>query len=301
MRQRLTMHQTRAPVAGRFPTRGVGALAIALLASLGAGCASTPAADDPVQVKLNDIDTRLTRIERIISNQSLVELAQHLDQVQSDVRQLRGRVEELEYNSESARKQQRDLYSDLDKRLAALGGGSSGAAAAGALSGSGSGGAGGSSAPQSAAGGTGASAASAAAGSAGTDSAGAGSSEEQRVYGQSFDALKAGSYSIAITGFKDFLSSYPASPLAENAQYWLGEAFYVTRDFDSASGAFKTVLQKWPDSRKAPDALLKLGYTQLEQKKVSEGRATLAQVAQKYPGTDAAKLAADRLSRTPGK
>ena len=302
MRQRFTMGQTRARVAGRFPTRCVGALAaVAVLASLGAGCASTPAADDPVQVKLNDIDTRLTRIERIISNQSLVELAQHLDQVQSDVRQLRGRVEELEYNTESMRKQQRDLYSDLDKRLAALGGGSAGAAAAGALSGSGSAGAGGSSAPQSAAGGAGASAAAAAAGSAGTDSGGAGTSEEQRVYGQSFDALKAGSYSIAITGFKDFLSSYPASPLAENAQYWLGEAFYVTRDFDSATGAFKTVLQKWPDSRKAPDALLKLGYTQLEQKKVGEGRASLAQVVQKYPGTDAAKLAAERLQRAPAK
>ena len=155
--------------------------------------------------------------------------------------------------------------------------------------------------PQSAAGGAGAAAASAAAGSAGSDSAGAGTSEEQRVYGQSFDALKAGSYSVAITGFKSFLSSYPASPLAENAQYWLGEAFYVTRDFDSATGAFRNVLQKWPDSRKAPDALLKLGYTQLEQKKTGEGRATLSQLVQKYPGTDAAKLAAERLQRTPAK
>ncbi len=298
MRQRLTMSPTRAPVAGRFTTRRVGALAVSLLAALSAGCASTPAADDPVQVKLNDIDTRLTRIERIISNQSLVDLAQHLDQVQSDVRQLRGRVEELEYNSESARKQERDLYSDLDKRLAALGGGSSGVAAGSGASGSG--GAGGSSVPPpGAAGGAGSSAVVAGANSSGgTDSGGAGSSEEQRVYGQSFDALKAGSYSIAITGFKDFLTSYPASPLAENAQYWLGEAFYVTRDFDSASGAFKNVLQKWPDSRKAPDALLKLGYTQLEQKRVGEGRATLSQVVQKYPGTDAAKLAADRLTRT---
>jgi tol-pal system protein YbgF len=121
------------------------------------------------------------------------------------------------------------------------------------------------------------------------------------VYGQSFDALKAGSYSIAITGFKDFLTSYPASPLAENAQYWLGEAYYVTRDFDSASGAFKSVLSKYPDSRKAPDALLKLGYTQIAQNKVGEGRATLSQVVQKYPGTDAAKLAADRLQRASGK
>ena len=296
------MRQSCTPVSGRFPTRRVGALAVAVVATLSAaGCASTPAADDPVQVKLNDIDARVTRIERIISNQSLVELAQHLDQVQADVRQLRGRVEELEYNTESMRKQQRDLYSDLDKRLAAIGGGSAGGAAAGALSGSGSGAGAGSSSPQSGAGAASAAAGAGAAGSAAADSGGAGTSEEQRVYGQSFDALKAGSYSIAITGFKDFLTSYPASPLAENAQYWLGEAYYVTRDFDSASGAFKSVLSKWPDSRKAPDALLKLGYTQLAQNKAGEGRATLSQVVQKYPGTDAAKLAADRLSRTPGK
>jgi tol-pal system protein YbgF len=304
MRQRLTMRQTRAPVSGRFPTCRVGALAVALVASLSAGCASTPAADDPVQVKLNDIDARVTRIERIISNQSLVELAQHLDQVQSDVRQLRGRIEELEYNSESMRKQQRDLYSDLDKRLAAIGGGTSGAAAAGALNGSpGSAGAGSSSSQSGAgaAGSAGSPSAAAGAGSAAADSGGAGSSEEQRVYGQSFDALKAGSYSIAITGFKDFLTSYPSSPLAENAQYWLGEAYYVTHDLDAAGGAFKSVLSKWPDSRKAPDALLKLGYTQIAQNRTSEGRATLSQVVQKYPGTDAAKLAADRLQRAPAK
>jgi tol-pal system protein YbgF len=277
---------------------------IVLVAALAAGCASKPPEDDPVQVKLNDIDARVARIERVISNQSLVDLAQHLDAVQSDVRQLRGRIEELEYNEEGMRKQQRDLYSDLDKRVTALGGGSSGAAAGGGQfvspgpsgSGTGTGGSGGagSAVPVAPA---------AVGGSAGAaDSAGSGaSSEEQRVYAQSFDALKAGSYSVAITGFKDFLTSYPSSPLAENAQYWLGEAYYVTRDFDSASGAFRGVLQKYPDSRKAPDAMLKLGYTQLEQKKVSEGRATLSQVVQKYPGTDAARLATDKLQRAPAK
>src|SRR6201996_7049935 len=151
MRMRFTMHHTCAELLGRFPPRRIGAVAVALVAALGAGCASAPAADDPIQLKLNDIDARVTRIERIISNQSLVELAQHLDQVQADVRQLRGRVEELEYNSEAMHKQQRDLYSDLDKRIAALGGGSAGAAAAGALGGS-AGSSAGSSSPQSPAG-----------------------------------------------------------------------------------------------------------------------------------------------------
>ncbi|MDB6090486.1 MAG: hypothetical protein JWN85_3270 [Gammaproteobacteria bacterium] len=246
--------------------------AVALVTVLAAGCATTPAEDDPMQMKLNDLDARVARIEHVISNQSLVELAQHLDSVQADVRQLRGRIEVLENSAETMRKQQRDLYSDLDKRIAALGGASGGATGGvGATSGA----------------------------SAAPPPAPPASSVEQTVYAQAFDSLKAGSYSVAITGFKDFLASYPASPLAENAQYWLGEAYYVNRDFDAASGAFRNVLQKWPDSRKAPDALLKLGYTQYELKKLPEARATLTQVTQKYPNSDAAKLANERLQRLP--
>jgi len=251
--------------------------AIALVMVLAAGCASTPSQDDPVQMKLNDLDARVARIEHVISNQSLVDLAQHLDAVQADVRQLRGRIEVLENGTETMRKQQRDLVGDLDKRLIALGGtAAGGAGAAGGGMGQ-AGGASGAAAP--------------------TPPAPAASSVEQTVYAQAFDSLKAGSYSVAITGFKDFLATYPASPLAENAQYWLGEAYYVNRDYDAASGAFRNVLQKWPDSRKAPDALLKLGYTQYELKKIGEARTTLTEVSQKYPNSDAAKLANERLQR----
>ncbi|HKT71695.1 MAG TPA: tol-pal system protein YbgF [Steroidobacteraceae bacterium] len=235
-------------------------------------CVTTPPEDDPVQIKLNELDSRVARIERVVSNQSLVDLAQHLDSVQAEVRQLRGRLDELENSSEALKKQQRDLYSDLDKRLGSGGG----AGAAGAVGAADSG---------------------AAAGSGPT--AQPASSVEQSVYNQAFEALKAGSYSVAITGFKDFLSSYPASPLAENAQYWLGEAYYVNRDYDNASSAFRNVLQKWPNSRKGPDALLKLGYTQFELKRYGEARQTLQDVVQKYPDSDAARLASERLKRFP--
>jgi len=260
---------------------------LAVLGALAAGCASTPPEADPVQLKLNDLDARITRIERIVANQ--VELAQRLDEVQSTVRQLRGRLEELEHGSEALAKQQRDLYADLDKRLAAA----SGAAPAGAAAGGTA--AGGPVGEAAAQGGTttpGGAAPGAAAGSTP-------SSVEQAVYTQAFDALKAGSYSVAITGFKDFLGTYPASPLAENAQYWLGEAYYVNHDYEAAAGAFRAVLKKWPDSRKAPDALLKLGYTQYALKQYSAARATLSEVTRKYPGSDSAKLAADRLRRVP--
>jgi tol-pal system protein YbgF len=248
-------------------------LAVALLLLM-AGCATDPE-KDPVQQKLNELDDRLARMS---ANQ--VQLSQRLDELQTSQRDLRGRLDELEHSNQALSKQQRDLYSDLDKRLAAGGAGAAGSAAAG-----GSSAGGGSEGGDKAAG-----------GAAGTN---APSSTEQAVYNQAFDALKAGSYSIAITGFKDFLTNYPESPLADNAQYWLGEAYYVNRDYDGASGAFRNVLKKYPDSRKAPDAMLKLGYTQLEQKQVAAGRATLNQVTQKYPGTDAAKLAADRLKKVP--
>jgi TolA-binding protein len=59
------------------------------------------------------------------------------------------------------------------------------------------------------------------------------------------------------------------------------------------------VLKKWPDAPKAPDALLKLGYTQAAQKQYGAARATLDEVTKKYPGTPSAKLAADRLRRLP--
>ena len=79
---------------------------LAVLGALAAGCASTPPEADPVQLKLNDLDARITRIERIVANQ--VEAAQRLDEVQSAVRQLRGRLEELEHGNEALAKQQRE-------------------------------------------------------------------------------------------------------------------------------------------------------------------------------------------------
>ena len=91
------------------------ALPLALLALLGAGCASTPPEEDPVQIKLNDLDTRVGRMERIVANQ--VQVAQRLDEIQNNLRELRGRVDELEHSNDALSKQQRDLYNDLDKRL----------------------------------------------------------------------------------------------------------------------------------------------------------------------------------------
>jgi tol-pal system protein YbgF len=235
------------------------------LATLLAGCATTPPEEDPVQIRLGDIDGRLGRVERVVNNQSLIDLGRRLDALEAEVRSLRGATEELQNGSEGVRRQQRDLYADLDRRLTQLEQSLRGAG------GTPPGGAG--------------------------PAAGGAAAADQDAYGRAFETLKGGDYAAAIAQLRDFMQAYPQSGLLDNAQYWLGEAYYVTHDYEHAAAAFRAVGERWPDSRKAPDALLKLGYTLQEQKRLPEARTTLRQVGQRFPGSDAAKLAAERLQK----
>ncbi|MCI0435581.1 MAG: hypothetical protein L0271_18340, partial [Gemmatimonadetes bacterium] len=66
-----------------------------ILTALFAGCASTPE-EDPMVTRMNDLDRRLERIERVLANQSLLDLAQQLQALQTDVRSLRGELEQLQ-------------------------------------------------------------------------------------------------------------------------------------------------------------------------------------------------------------
>lgn len=235
---------------------------LALVTVLAAGCATAPD-QDPVQIRLNDLDGRVSRVERVVSNQSLMQMAQQVDTLQAEVRSLRGQIDDLNNRNQALSKQQHDLYADIDKRVGALEHGSP---------------AGGATAP-------------------GSESGQGASPTEQSIYSQAFDALKAGNYTVAISGFQDFLNQYPSSPLAPNAEYWLGEAHYVNRDFSSAETAFQAVLDKWPSSAKAADAMFDLGNTQLAQGKVAKGRATLHKVVSQFSGTNAADRAQARLKQ----
>ena len=91
--------------------------ALCLLSWSLSGCASTPPDEDPVQIKLKDLDTRLARIERVMANQSLLELGNQLEALRSDVRAMHNDVDQMGNSLEAARKQQRDMYADLDQRL----------------------------------------------------------------------------------------------------------------------------------------------------------------------------------------
>ena len=267
--------------------------AAALVVALLSGCATGP---DPTQVRLDNLDARVTKLERFVSNGSLVQLAEQEDSLQAEVRDLRGRLDSLERRDQRSGSQEQGLYAALDKRVKALEQASTAQQAAlQAESAVGSGGGAGAVGGQSDAG-----AAGAATGAGGAAPAGGAlpgvTPTQQSVYTQAFDALKAGSYSVAIHGFEGFLNTYPVSPLAPNAEYWLGEAHYVNQNFNQAEKCFRRVLKQWPDSGKAPAAMFDLGNTLIAQGKVSAGRATLRKVIHDYPGTDVATQAARALS-----
>ena len=119
--------------------------------------------------------------------------------------------------------------------------------------------------------------------------------DEKAAYDQAFQALKELRYADAAEDFQSFLERYPNSEYADNAQYWLGESYYVTRNYDIALTAFQTLINRFPESPKSPDALLKIGYTHYELKQWDQARAALTQVQESYPNTTLSRLAENRL------
>lgn len=123
------------------------------------------------------------------------------------------------------------------------------------------------------------------------------SAEEQAAYDSAFELLKQSRYNDAIIEFRAMISEFPNGALVDDAQYWIGEAYYVTRDFENALDAFQTVVDRYSDSQRVPEALLKLGYVQAELGRNEEARRTLNQVISQYPGSRVAISAETRLSR----
>lgn len=207
-----------------------------------------------------------------ISKETLVELLQQLDSLQTEVRQLRNQVEVQGHDLEELRSRLQDLTSDLDRRVRSLervGGPAppaTGAAAAGNTG------------PQPA-----------------TSSA-IPAATEQHAYDAAFQQMKQGDYTGAGRAFHAFIAKYPSSPLAPNAQYWIAETSYIKRNFAKALKDYIKVRETYPGSRKVPDATLKIGYTYYELHEWDKARTFLNEVASRYPNTVLARSAKSRLA-----
>jgi tol-pal system protein YbgF len=237
--------------------------------------------DDEARKRIEATNQRITQVQRELSDriaalesqlksQGLVELFTQVEQLKAEVARLRGQIEVLTYEQEQQQKRQRDLYVDLDSRLRKLEGG------AGATAGS---------APESPS----------ATGATPPVAVAPAGADEQRGYDAALDRFKAGNYGAAIAGFNTFLKTYPKSPLAPSAQYWIGNAQYAQKDFRGAIATQRQLISAYPDSAKVPDAMLNIATAQLDLGDGAGSRRTLEDLLAKYPKSEAAAKAKQRL------
>ncbi|MGD8999223.1 MAG: tol-pal system protein YbgF [Granulosicoccaceae bacterium] len=225
------------------------------------------------------LEKRVQRLEQLLEGQGLVDMYMQLQNIQQETRELRGQIEQQSHAIDGLKQRQRDLYLDIDRRLRRL---ESGAVAPAAPA----------SSPSAPATPDRPSPASVSKRPAPVDTPAA-----DAAYRDAFNLLKEGRYDVAIKRFTAFLAKYPGSAYADNAQYWLGEANYVTRNFQQAVVEFNKVVSNYPQSQKLADALLKIGYCHYELNEMDKARIALNRVVKEHANTTAARLADNRLRR----
>jgi tol-pal system protein YbgF len=242
------------------------------------------------------LEQRVARIEQMTGTRALLDMNNQLQLLQSEVRQLRGQLEQAvnelamlkskqQQDQDETMRQLREMFQDMDRRLSRI-----------ELNETRS-----ESTPierdgverevetpqvriaQRS--------------SSSMTSGGEDLSTEVAVYRAAFDHLKQGRYQQSVEGFQLYMERYPKGTYADNSQYWLGEANYVIRNFDQAMLEFNKVLSEFPSSPKVPDALLKIGFIHYEQARWGEARAILEKLRNDHPSSTASGLAAQRLDR----
>ena len=254
----------------RFTRYAVAVPGLLALTGVLSGCLTVPPEEDPVYLKEVEIDNRLVRVERIVDNQGLMNLMAQLDQLQKENAALRNDVETLRNTVDQGGERQRQLYLDIDQRLQAIEQRTSPQARANPES----------PAPE---------------GNSLSPGAPPVPGGDKAANQAAIELLKQGRYDQASTAFKQFLAAYPGSSLVDNGQYWLGESYYVAQKYKEALPEFEAVIAKYPQSRKIPDALLKVGYCNDELKHYDAARKALSTVVRDYKETTAARLAGQRL------
>lgn len=237
-----------------------------LIAALGASSAQAGVFDDE-EARRMIADQRIKSEARFDQQaKAQLDLATQIQRQAEENARLRGQIETLNYELETAKKRQQDFYLDLDTRLRKFEGQSSVNVA--------------------------------------VDPANAQNSKptgdpakESQEYEAALNQFKAGKYKEAAALFSAFVQKAPDSSLAPNAQYWLGNAWYAQRDCKRAIEAQNIVTTKYAESPKAPDSWLAIATCQQEMGNPSGAKRSLETVIAKYPTSPAAESAQQRLKK----
>jgi tol-pal system protein YbgF len=214
-----------------------------------------------------EVAEQLKKIEAALAGASdrgaLIQLATQVETLSNEMARMRGQLEVLGNQAETADRRSKDLYLDIDTRLRKLEQTREQAAA-----------------PEKPA----------------APAEAEASQAETRAYQGALDQFKLGNYAMAVSAMQGFLVTYPNSKLAPNAQYWVGMAHSGQRDYKQAIAAQRKLLAAWPDSEKAPDAMLSIASSQETMGDRKSAQKTLEEVVAKYPKSSAATSAKQRIN-----
>lgn len=211
-----------------------------------------------------------------------------VEMLQYELQQLRGQVEELSYHLERLKKDQKQRYLDLDRRIVSL------------------------STPPQVIDDSQVSDTKSEMGEADLTSAPLGSSIaldqavviqeaydpeiEKLAYKAAFGLIRERQYDASIEALLTFLNDFPEGVLVGNAHYWLGEVYMVQGDASLAAQSFEYVIREFPGHRKTPDALYKAGVAYQNVGNNNKANQLLQRVLQEYPDSSAARLAQERVN-----
>lgn len=263
----------------------LGSVGLTACATSGAPISGERSGLSPQERRLQDTENAMVTLKRRVDGLDAT-INDGGGNLQNEVRELRGQVEQLTFQVQQQEQRSKQIFAELEQRVRRAEGGG---AALGGFNG-------GMPPPLPGLGGSGPDVGASPSPSVSRPAAKpAFDADEEASYLATFELLKNGKYDDAIVGFRQHLGKYPDGQYSDNASYWMAEASFVKRDFQTARSGFETVVTKFPDSPRAPDAMFKLALAQEELKQSSQARSTLQRVVSRYPNSNAARLAQQRL------
>ncbi|MDP1611103.1 MAG: tol-pal system protein YbgF [Sulfuritalea sp.] len=216
--------------------------------------------DDEARAKIEQLRAEVTDLGQRADtvNRNQMDFANQAEAIKADIAKLRGQIEVLSYEMEATQKRQKDFYVDLDNRLRKL--------------------------EQPPA-------------EARTEAPKPDPAQETKDYETALASLKSAKFKEAAAAFLAFIKTYPNSSLAASAHYWGGYAHAQAQDHAGAAALFGKFADDWPKDERAPGALASRVASLDTLKDWKGARATLEQLYERYPNTDAGKKAKLRLKK----
>lgn len=234
----------------------------------------------PLQPKLTEVSDVVAVVNTPMGNAN-AQMFDLVELLQRELQQLRGQVEELNYNLERLKQDQKQRYLDLDRRVVSLSSQPSVAnetQVATVVS----------QTPQDGN--------EPALGQVIVAQETYDPEVEKAAYNAAFTLIRERQYDASIVALLAFVNDFQQGALLGNAHYWLGEVYMVQGDASLAAETFEIVIGEFPEHRKIPDALYKAGVAYQNVGNTVKANQMLQRVLKEYPDSSAARLAHERVN-----